>query len=86
MTYLISPFQAPPVESRDQFPLPSIHFVILNAISGMVIGALFGAIMLLTGTVGIFTLIQAEDDPILATLVFIGGCIPRLRQWSSQRR
>jgi hypothetical protein len=50
------------------------QFLLANAMRGTAIGVAFAALMLLTDTLGIFTLVMSQPAPITTALIFVLIC------------
>jgi hypothetical protein len=69
------PFLTAPIGRQGHQDLSIPQFLIVNVGLGVGIGILAAALMLLTDTLGIFTLISAGSAPVLTALMFIVGGI-----------
>jgi hypothetical protein len=68
------PFLTAPIGRQWHQDLSIPQFLVVNVGLGVGIGILAAALMLLTDTLGIFTLISAGSAPILTALMFtVGG-------------
>jgi hypothetical protein len=68
------PFLTAPIGRQRHQDLSIPQFLVVNVGLGVGIGILFAALMLLTDTLGIFTLIRAGSAPIPTVLMFtVGG-------------
>jgi hypothetical protein len=54
---------------------PLIRFLVINAALGALVGVIFAVAMLLTDTLGVFTLLRNDSTPVLTTFIFLAGCI-----------
>ena len=57
---------------RDDVSVP--QFLLANAMRGVAFGIGFAALMLLTDTLGILTLVMSQPAPIATALVFVLVC------------
>ncbi len=59
-------------DKREDVSVP--QFLLANAMRGVALGISFAVLMLLTDTLGIFTLVMSQPAPITTALVFALVC------------
>ena len=65
---------ATPIDSDRRQDVSVSQFLIANVMRGVALGVSFAILMLLTDTLGIFTLVMSQPAPVTTALIFVLVC------------